>query len=117
MYVRKPNMYLHRKNKFATEEYRRKWVISEQKNRGVAKMVARNISSAHIVKIVHIPHLYRGTRDISGYHSSHAPILLFWNCAYSSFTIEALQAFLATILATPLFFCSKITHFFLYSLQ
>ena len=38
------------KEQFCYWECRRKWVISEQKNRDVAKMVARNISSALLKK-------------------------------------------------------------------
>ena len=37
------------------------------------------------------------------------------DCAYFSFTIGALEIFLSTILATPLFYCSEITHFLLQS--
>ena len=46
----KTKYFFTQKEQVCYWECRRKWVISEQKNRGVAKMVARNISSAPIEK-------------------------------------------------------------------
>ena len=46
---------------------------------------------------------------------THYALQFLIDCAYSSFSIGALEIFLATILATPLFFCYEITHFLLHS--